>query len=60
MVRGDVNLPSVNSLNIFEKNVKCYSKRVIKSNIKIFNSETEACEYFYTSLIDMLKEMGVI
>ncbi|MEW9183104.1 hypothetical protein AB2553_22600 [Bacillus mycoides] len=60
MVRGDVNLPSVNSLNIFEKNVKYYSKRVIKSNIKIFNSETEACEYFYTSLIDMLKEMGVI
>ncbi|PEK84394.1 hypothetical protein EXW61_21775 [Bacillus mycoides] len=60
MVRGDVNLPSVNSLNIFEKNVKYYSKRVIKSNIKIFNFETEACEYFYTSLIDMLKEMGVI
>ncbi|TKI38379.1 hypothetical protein FC700_22525 [Bacillus mycoides] len=60
MVRGDVNLPSVISLNIFEKNVKYYSKRVIKINIKIFNFETEACEYFYTSLIDMLKEMGVI
>lgn len=38
MVRGDANLPSVSSLNIFEKNVKYY------------------CEYFYTSLIEMLKE----
>ncbi len=60
MVRGDVNLPSVSSLNIFEKNVKYYSERGGKSNIKVFNSKTEACEYFYTSLIHMLKEMGVI
>ncbi len=60
MVRGDVNLPSVSSLNIFEKNVKYYSERGIKSNIKIFNSKTEACEYVYTSLIEMLKGMGVI
>lgn len=60
MVRGDVNLPSVSSLNIFEKNVKYYSERGTKSNLKTFNSETEACEYFYTSLIEMLKGMGVI
>ncbi|EJQ73569.1 hypothetical protein BK732_02950 [Bacillus thuringiensis serovar navarrensis] len=60
MVRGAVNLPSVSSLNIFEKNVKYYSERGTKSNLKTFNSETEACEYFYTSLIDMLKGMGVI
>ncbi|AXO97185.1 hypothetical protein A9486_22795 [Bacillus anthracis] len=60
MVRGDVNLTSVSSLNIFEKNVKYYSERGVKSNIKVFNSKTEACEYFYTSLIHMLKEMGVI
>ncbi|PEF46942.1 hypothetical protein COL11_08625 [Bacillus anthracis] len=60
MVRGDVNLTSVSSLNIFEKNVKYYSERGIKSNIKIFNCKTEACEYFYTSLIHMLKKMGVI
>jgi len=59
MVRGDVNLPSVSLLNIFEKNVKYYSERGTKSNIKIFNSKTEACEYFYTSLIHMLKEMGI-
>lgn len=60
MVRGDVNLPSVSSLNIFEKNIKYYSERGTKSNLKTFNSETEACEYFYTSLIEMLKGMGVI
>ncbi len=60
MVRGDVNLPSVSSLNIFEKNVKYYSERGTKSNIKIFNCKTEAGEYFYNSLIHMLKEMGVI
>ncbi|PDZ64367.1 hypothetical protein CON30_20905 [Bacillus cereus] len=60
MVRGDANLPSVSSLNIFEKNVKYYSERGTKSNSKIFNSKTEACEYFYTSLIHMLKELGVI
>ncbi|EJQ08621.1 hypothetical protein IE3_04389 [Bacillus cereus BAG3X2-1] len=60
MVRGNVNLPSVSSLNIFEKNVKYYSERGTKSNIKIFNCKTEACEYFYNSLIHMLKEMGVI
>ncbi|RAN91263.1 hypothetical protein B5P41_03305 [Bacillus sp. SRB_28] len=60
MVRGDVNLPSVISLNIFEKNIKYYSERGTKSNLKTFNSETEACEYFYTSLIEMLKGMGVI
>ncbi|SCL86378.1 Uncharacterized protein BCRIVMBC120_00990 [Bacillus wiedmannii] len=56
MVRGDVNLTSVSSLNIFEKNVKYYNERGTKSNLKTFNSETEACEYFYTSLIEMLKE----
>ncbi|MEK4574500.1 hypothetical protein NSS74_18585 [Bacillus sp. FSL E2-8868] len=50
----------MSSLNIFEKNVKYYSERGTKSNLKTFNSETEACEYFYTSLIDMLKGMGVI
>ncbi|PFZ31096.1 hypothetical protein COM08_02585 [Bacillus wiedmannii] len=60
MVRGDVNLPSVSSLNIFEKNIKYYSERGTESNLKTFNSETEACEYFYTSLIEMLKGMGVI
>lgn len=60
MVRGDVNLPSVSSLNIFEKNVKYYSERGTKSNLKTLNSETEACEYFYTSLIEMLKGMSVI
>ncbi len=60
MVRGDVNLPSVISLNIFEKNIKYYSERGTKSNLKTFNSETEACEYFYTSLIEMLKGMSVI
>ncbi|PEL94368.1 hypothetical protein C6356_07470 [Bacillus wiedmannii] len=60
MVRGDVNLPSVSLLNIFEKNVKYYSERGTKSNLKTFNSETEACEYFYTSLIEILKGMGVI
>ena len=37
-----------------------YSERGTKSNIKIFNCKTEACEYFYTSLIHMLKGMGVI
>ena len=42
-----------------------YGKYIIvseeqKSNLKTFNSETEACEYFYTSLIEMLKGMGVI
>ncbi|EJS51781.1 hypothetical protein CN507_16995 [Bacillus cereus] len=37
-----------------------YSERGTKSNLKTLNSETEACEYFYTSLIEMLKGMGVI
>ncbi|HDR7633544.1 MULTISPECIES: hypothetical protein [Bacillus] len=37
-----------------------YNERGTKSNLKTFNSETEACEYFYTSLIEMLKGMGVI
>ncbi len=32
-----------------------YSERGTKSNLKAFNSETEACEYSYTSLIEMLK-----
>jgi len=50
----------VSSLNIFEKNIKYYSEQGTKSNLKTFNSETEACEYFYTSLIEMLKGMGVI
>jgi|LFRM01.1.fsa_nt_gb hypothetical protein len=31
-----------------------YSERGNKTNLKIFNSENDACEYFYNSLLKML------
>lgn len=37
-----------------------YSERGQKSGLKIFDSEEEACEYFYQALIEMLKDMGIL
>lgn len=37
-----------------------YSERGQKTNIKIFATEGEACEYFYKTLIKSLQEMGLI
>ncbi|PLR77050.1 hypothetical protein CU633_12610 [Bacillus sp. V3-13] len=37
-----------------------YSERGIKSNLKTFNSEEDACNYFYNWLISSLKDMGIL
>jgi hypothetical protein len=37
-----------------------YSERGQKSGLKIFDTEEEACEYFYNELIEMLKDMGIL
>ena len=37
-----------------------YSERAQKTGLKIFETESEACEYFYNSLVQMLKDMGVL
>lgn len=37
-----------------------YSERGQKSGLKLFKTEDEACDYFYKSLVQMLKEMGIL
>ncbi|MDU4860892.1 MAG: hypothetical protein E6356_10365 [Terrisporobacter othiniensis] len=37
-----------------------YSERGVKTGLKEFESEDEACNYFYDSLIDTLKSMKII
>ena len=37
-----------------------YSERGEKSEYKKFNSEEEACEHFYKSLIEVLEQMKLI
>ncbi len=37
-----------------------YSERGAKSGLKSFKTEEEACDYFYNSLVKMLREMGLI
>lgn len=37
-----------------------YSERGQKSGMEIFETETEACDYFYKSLVQMLKGMGLL
>ena len=37
-----------------------YSERGHKSDLNIFDKETEACEYFYKDLHKMLNEMRLI
>jgi len=36
-----------------------YSERGNKSGLRIFQSEEEACQYFYDLLIETLKDMGL-
>lgn len=36
-----------------------YSERGNKSGLRIFQKEEEACQYFYDSLIETLKDMGL-
>ncbi|WP_084781651.1 hypothetical protein [Paenibacillus sp. D9] len=36
-----------------------YSERGGKSGLRVFQNEEEACQYFYDSLIEMLKDMGL-
>lgn len=36
-----------------------YSERGIKSGLKVFQKEEEACQYFYDSLIKTLRDMGL-
>jgi len=37
-----------------------YSERGQKSGLKLFKTENEACDYFYNSLVQMLKDMGIL
>lgn len=37
-----------------------YSERGQKSGLKIFDTEDEACKYFYRVLIEMLNDMGAL
>jgi hypothetical protein len=37
-----------------------YSERGMKTGLKSFKSEEDACNYFYTNLIESLKDMGLI
>ncbi|ACV64179.1 conserved hypothetical protein [Desulfofarcimen acetoxidans DSM 771] len=37
-----------------------YSERGQKSGLKLFSTEDEACDYFYKSLVQMLKGMGIL
>ena len=43
-----------------EKWVVYYSERGSKSGVKSFETEEEACNYFYHWLIESLRDMGVI
>ncbi|WP_026478302.1 hypothetical protein [Alkaliphilus transvaalensis] len=36
-----------------------YSERGQKSGLKLFRTENEACDYFYKSLVRMLKDLGI-
>lgn len=37
-----------------------YSERGQKTRLTIFQTENEACDYFYNSLINMLKDMELL
>jgi hypothetical protein len=37
-----------------------YSERGNKTGLKIFQKEEEACQYFYDSLIEVLKDMNLL
>lgn len=37
-----------------------YSERGQKSGLKLFKTESEACEYFYSSLVKALNNMGIL
>ena len=37
-----------------------YSERGIKTGLKTFQSEEDACDYFYDDLLGSLKDMGLI
>ena len=37
-----------------------YSERANKNKLKIFDNESDACEYFYTWLIERLTKQGIL